>query len=100
VTFSSGRSGDIFTLLQQVLISFHVGGDVVHPDELWGMPITMDFFLFKTVQIRQELEMAGFTMDEDIERGSHSEVEYQGRRAYIFARRPELRAELPLKLDL
>jgi SAM-dependent methyltransferase len=83
-----------------LLIAFHIGCDVVHPEELWGVPITMDFFLFETVKIRQHLEMAGLSVDEIIERDPYPEVEYPSRRAYIFARRPEMCAELPLTLDL
>jgi len=83
-----------------LLITFHIGCGVVRPEELWGVPITMDFCLFETVQIRQDLEMAGLSVDEVIERDPYPEVEYPSRRAYIFARRPELCAELPLRLDL
>jgi SAM-dependent methyltransferase len=71
-----------------LLIAFHIGDDAIRPEELWGVPTTMDFFLFETVQIRRDLEMAGFSVDEVIERDPYPEVEYQSRRAYIFARKP------------
>jgi hypothetical protein len=73
---------------------------VVCQDELWGVPMTMDFFLFRTVQIRQEIEMAGFTVDEDIERHSYPEGRVPEAKSSDLSRRLELRAELPLKLDL
>jgi SAM-dependent methyltransferase len=58
-------------------------------NELWGRHISMDFFLFETVAIRQLQEAAGFAIEEIIEREPNSsEVEYQSRRAYIFARKP------------
>jgi SAM-dependent methyltransferase len=71
-----------------LLIAFHIGDDAVQVDELWGKPITMDFFLFKTEEIRKALEAAGFAVDEVIERDPYPEVEFQSRRAYIFAHRP------------
>lgn len=71
-----------------LLIAFHVGNELVRPDELWGHKITMDFFLLPTEGIRKDLEKAGFTIDEVIERDPYPDVEYPSRRAYIFARKP------------
>ena len=48
----------------------------------------MDFFLFQPSEIRRHLETAGLEIDEVIERDPYPEVEYQSRRAYIFARKP------------
>ena len=72
-----------------LLLAFHVGDEVTRETELWGMPISMDFCLFEPTTIRQLLEAAGFVIEEAIERGPYApEVEYQSRRAYIFARKP------------
>jgi SAM-dependent methyltransferase len=68
-----------------LLVAFHTGDDVVHVDELWGERITMDFFFFKTAEILQSIEAAGLAVKEVIERDPYPEVEYQSRRAYIFA---------------
>jgi ubiquinone/menaquinone biosynthesis C-methylase UbiE len=76
-----------------LLIAFHIGDEVVQMDELWGTPITMNFFLFKTAQIRKSLEAAGLVVDEVIERDPYPEVEYQSRRAYILARKPASRGK-------
>ena len=71
-----------------LLLAFHCGDEVLHEDELWGRPISMDFFLFQPLVIRHYLETAGFAIEEVIEREPYShEVEYQSRRAYIFARK-------------
>jgi hypothetical protein len=49
----------------------------------------MDFFLFEPSAIRQHVEDAGLAIEEIIEREPYApEVEYQSRRAYIFARKP------------
>jgi ubiquinone/menaquinone biosynthesis C-methylase UbiE len=72
-----------------LLLAFHLGDEAIHENELWGQQISMDFFLFQTSAIRHELEKAGLAIEEIIEREPYApEVEYQSRRAYIFARKP------------
>lgn len=73
-----------------LLLAFHAGDEVLHEDELWGQPISMDLFLFQPSEIRRYIEAAGLAIEEIVERGPYApEVEYQSRRAYIFARKPE-----------
>lgn len=72
-----------------LLLAFHIGDETLRLPELWGRPISMDWFLFPTLQIRRFLEDAGFLIGQIIEREPYApEVEYQSRRAYIFARKP------------
>jgi len=72
-----------------LLLAFHTGDEALHEDELWGRPISMDFFLFQPSEIRRYVEAAGLVIEEIVERGPYApEVEYQSRRAYIFARKP------------
>jgi hypothetical protein len=53
--------------------------------------VSLDFYLFRTAEGESDLRTAGFTIDETFERGPYApEVEYQSRRAYIFARKPAL----------
>jgi ubiquinone/menaquinone biosynthesis C-methylase UbiE len=74
----------------QVLLAFHVGDSATEEKELWGRPISMDFFLFPTPEVKRLLEAAGLAIEEVTERGPYSpEVEYQSHRAYIFARKPD-----------
>jgi ubiquinone/menaquinone biosynthesis C-methylase UbiE len=71
-----------------LLLAFHSGDEIIHEDELWGRPISMDFFLFQPLAIRHCVEAAGLAIEEIIERDPYPpEVEYQSRRAYIFARK-------------
>jgi SAM-dependent methyltransferase len=71
-----------------LLLAFHCGNEALHEEELWGLPISMDFFLFRPADIRRHLEIEGFAIEETIEREPYfPEVEYQSRRAYIFARK-------------
>jgi SAM-dependent methyltransferase len=71
-----------------LLLAFHTGDEVLHEDELWGQKISMDFLLLPASEIKRDLEAAGFTIEELVERGPYPEVEYQSQRAYIFARKP------------
>lgn len=72
-----------------LLLAFHTGDEVLQEKELWGRPVSMDFFLFQPSAIRRYIEAAGLFTEEIIERGPYApEVEYQSRRAYIFARKP------------
>lgn len=72
-----------------VLLAFHVGRETKHLDELLGKEVSLDFFFFETEEVKGYLRAAGFELEEAIERDPYSEeVEYQSRRAYIFARKP------------
>jgi SAM-dependent methyltransferase len=72
----------------RLLLSFHIGDEIVRPDELLGKPNSMDFFFFQPANIRRHLEVAGFAVNDVIERQPYPPaVEYQSRRAYIFARK-------------
>jgi ubiquinone/menaquinone biosynthesis C-methylase UbiE len=69
-----------------LLLTFHVGRQVIHRDEWWEKKVNLDFLFFKTEEMKGYLKAAGFELEEVIEREPYAEVEYQSRRAYIFAR--------------
>jgi SAM-dependent methyltransferase len=72
-----------------LLLAFHIGDEIIRPEELWGQPISMEFFHLQPAVIQRLLSEAGFEIEERIEREPYApEVEYQSRRAYIFARKP------------
>lgn len=74
-----------------LLLAFHVGGEVLRPEELFSAKITIEFYHFERPLIEALLRQAGFRIEEAIERGPYApDVEYQSRRAYIFARKPDL----------
>jgi ubiquinone/menaquinone biosynthesis C-methylase UbiE len=74
----------------RLLLSFHIGDEVMHPDQFLGQPISMDFFLFQPAAIVKQIEAASLAVNDVIERGPYApEVEYQSRRAYIFALKPQ-----------
>jgi ubiquinone/menaquinone biosynthesis C-methylase UbiE len=72
-----------------LLLAFHIGDETLQPVALWGRPVSMDFYFFPPHAIQRDLEAAGLTVEELIEREPYApEVEHQSRRAYIFARKP------------
>lgn len=71
-----------------LLLTFHIGQGIKHVDELLGQEVSLDFFFFESGEVKDYLRTAGFEVEEAIERDPYSEeVEYQSRRAYIFARK-------------
>jgi SAM-dependent methyltransferase len=71
-----------------LLLAFHAGDDTLHLDEWWEHPVCLDFYFFCPDEMAGWLKAAGFEVEAVIERDPYPEVEYQSRRAYIFARKP------------
>lgn len=71
-----------------LLLAFHIGDEILREDELWGQKISMNFLLLQPADIGHWLEKAGMVVERIIEREPYPEVEYQSRRAYVFARKP------------
>jgi len=72
-----------------LLLSFHVGDEIRHLDELWGQEVSLDFYFFRAEDMEGLLGEAGFEVEEVIERPPYGEdAEAQTQRAYVFARNP------------
>jgi ubiquinone/menaquinone biosynthesis C-methylase UbiE len=70
------------------LFTYHVGEETIHLDEFLGQKIDIDFRFFTTDFISRCLKDSGFEKMEVIEREPYPEVEYESRRAYVFAIKP------------
>jgi ubiquinone/menaquinone biosynthesis C-methylase UbiE len=82
---------EMFRVLQPgglVLLAFHIGDEVMRPEELWGNRIDMDFYQLHPERIGHLLTDAGFAIDDVVERDPYPDIEFQSRRAYVFARKP------------
>jgi SAM-dependent methyltransferase len=72
-----------------LLISFHIGDEVIRPEELWGNRVTMEFYKLQPERVRRLLADAGFVIEDVVERDPYApDVEFQSRRAYVYARKP------------
>ena len=70
-----------------VLLSFHLGQEIVHLGEWWGKPVDIDFHFYERATIERQLEAAGFTIEARIERRPYIAVEHPSQRAYLLARK-------------
>src|SRR5688500_3049917 len=68
-----------------LLLSYHVGEQVVHVDEMFGRRASVDFLFHPVDDVEAALREAGFDEVETIVREPYPE-EHPSRRAYVFAR--------------
>jgi ubiquinone/menaquinone biosynthesis C-methylase UbiE len=83
---------EIFRVLQPgglFLFTYHIGDKTIHLNEFLGRKADIDFMFFTTDFISGCLKDSGFKKIETIEREPYPGVEYQSRRAYVFAIKPD-----------
>jgi ubiquinone/menaquinone biosynthesis C-methylase UbiE len=79
---------EVFRVLQRggiFFLTYHVGGQTIHLDGFLGKRVNIDVMFFDTDFIFNILRESGFEKIEIIEREPYPGVEYQSRRAYVFA---------------
>ena len=82
---------EIFRVLQPggiLLLTYHIGDEIIRLEEFLGRKIDIDFMFFTTDFIYNCLKKIGFEEIELIEREPYPNVEYESRRAYVFATKP------------
>ena len=82
---------EIFRVLQPgglFLLTYHIGEETIHINEFLGKKVDIDFMFFTPVFIRNCLKDGGFKNIKMIEREPYPGVEYESRRAYVFAIKP------------
>ncbi len=78
----------------RLLLSFHIGEDTSQIEDLWDSGTALEFHFFRVSTVVGAIRRAGFEIEEIIEREPYgSDVEYQSRRAYIFAQTPMTKIE-------
>ena len=68
------------------LISFHVGDHMVHLDDLYGAPVSLDFQFHVPDAVIAALRGAHFQVTEEVEREPYEGAEYPSRRCYLLAK--------------
>jgi SAM-dependent methyltransferase len=93
VHFTSDELGGVMRELRKVLapaglalVSFHVGNEVVHVDDLFGAPVNLDFHFHDPAKVVAALRAAPFTVMKHVEREPYEGAEYPSRRCYLLAR--------------
>jgi len=82
---------EVFRVLQPggiFLFTYHIGEETIHLDEFLGKKVDIDLMFFTTDFIFSCLKDSGFEKIKIIEREPYPGVEYESRRAYVFARKP------------
>jgi ubiquinone/menaquinone biosynthesis C-methylase UbiE len=82
---------EVFRVLQPggiFLFTYHIGEETIHLDEFLGKKVDINFMFFNTDFIFSCLKDSGFEKIEVIEREPYPGVEYESRRAYVFAIKP------------
>lgn len=69
----------------QFLFSFHVGSEIVHFDKAKDVDVDIDLYFFQTAEIVELLHETGFRIIDAIERRPYEDVEYESKRAYVWA---------------
>jgi SAM-dependent methyltransferase len=93
VHFERAELDGVMRQLRQVLapgglalVSFHMGDQVVHVDELFGAPVNLDFRFHHPSSVIEALRSAHFAVVEHVEREPYEGAEYPSRRCYLLAR--------------
>jgi SAM-dependent methyltransferase len=93
VHFGASELGGVFEECRRILaddglmlIAFHAGDEVVHVEDLWEQPVSLDFRFHDPSQVSELLHQAGFVVAETSEREPYDEVEYPSRRCYLLCR--------------
>jgi ubiquinone/menaquinone biosynthesis C-methylase UbiE len=93
--------GELFRVLStggHILLAFHAGKGEVHVDQYHSQgkqecpKVALHVTFFEIGEFEQYLEAAGFKIEESLDREPY-EFEYPSRRAYILARKPDMKPE-------
>jgi ubiquinone/menaquinone biosynthesis C-methylase UbiE len=71
----------------EVIVAYHLGDDVIHPGEMWGVSVDLGFRLLPDPTVTAALSDAGLEVIARTHREPYPGVEHPTRRSYLIARR-------------
>ena len=93
VHFEAAELGGVFQQMRRVLVpgglalvAFHIGEQVIHMDDLFGSPVSLDFRFHDPGKVAAELRAARLPVIEHTEREPYEGAEHPSRRCYLLAR--------------
>jgi SAM-dependent methyltransferase len=93
VHFESGALLPVLLEMRRVLapgglalIAFHIGDEVVHVEDLFGVQVSLSFYFHSPRAVIESLRTAHLTVIEHVEREPYEGAEYSSRRCYLLAR--------------
>lgn len=93
VHFTDDELGAVMSEVRRVLIpgglalvTFHIGDEILHRDDLFGAPVDLDFRFHQVATVIEALRLAQFEVIEQSEREPYAGVEYPSRRCYLLGK--------------
>jgi SAM-dependent methyltransferase len=93
VHFEAAELGTVLLELRRVLatggialVSFHMGEQVVHVEDLFGARVDLDFRFHDPADVIEALRRAKLQVIEHVQREPYEGAEYPSRRCYLLAR--------------
>jgi ubiquinone/menaquinone biosynthesis C-methylase UbiE len=71
----------------RLLLSFHIGNEMVHLDHFLEQEVNMNFYFFDVEKVLALLVESGFEATDIMQRYHYPAIEYASRRAYIRAKK-------------
>jgi SAM-dependent methyltransferase len=71
----------------EVVVAYHRGDRVLHPREMWGVPVDLGFRFLPDRTVTAALSDAGLDVTAQIHRQPYAGVEHASRRTYLIAGR-------------
>lgn len=71
-----------------LLAAVHAGSETLHPGELWGIAVDIDWNFIEPEALFAAVAAAGLTAVERLVRWPYDGAEHASRRAYVLARKP------------
>ncbi|HEY3567284.1 MAG TPA: class I SAM-dependent methyltransferase [Thermoanaerobaculia bacterium] len=93
VHFEAAELGGVFQQMRRVLVpgglalvAFHIGEQVVHLDDLFGAPVSLDFRFHDPGKVVEALRTSRLPVIEHTEREPYEGAEHPSRRCYLLAK--------------